>query len=150
MKKTLEETGDRNTKPIVQALKDKNNNVKQYAGEILVGIGKPAVEPLIEALSDDDAYTSSTAAWALGNIGDKRAIKPLIQNLSAENEETKLSCARALVEIGEPAVPDMIKSLENQNKTVRKYIVFSLIEMGDKRAVPELKELFKEKNRNFY
>lgn len=39
----------------------------------------------------------------------------------------------------------MIKSLENQNKTVRKYIVFSLIEIGDEKAVPGLTELFKEK-----
>ena len=68
----------------------------------------------------------------------------MIQNLSTENEDVRLSCVKALKEIGKPAVPALIKSFENQNKTVRKYIVFSLLEIGDQRAVPYLEELYNE------
>lgn len=56
------------------------------AKDKLVKIGEPAVMPLINAL--DDNAKCSYAAWALGEIGNKRAIDPLIENI--EDSDPKI------------------------------------------------------------
>ena len=68
---------------------DVDRGGRKYAAEALWGIGKPAVELLIEALGDnammEDTHNGEDArgaiAWELGNIGDARAIEPLIKAL---------------------------------------------------------------------
>ena len=63
----------------------------------LVKIGKPAVEPLIVALTDEDVGVRVMAAEALGQIRDLRAVEPLIDVLRNEkNECVRKEAARAL------------------------------------------------------
>ncbi|PXF57631.1 MAG: hypothetical protein C4B59_14855 [Candidatus Methanogaster sp.] len=38
--------------------------------------GKPAVEPLIDALKDKNMVVRANAAYILGEIGDERAVEP--------------------------------------------------------------------------
>lgn len=51
--------------------------VRNDAYEELKKIGKPAVMLLIAALGDSDRHLRQSAAFALGDIGDRRAIGPL-------------------------------------------------------------------------
>jgi len=48
----------------------------------LLEIGDSAVEPLIEALSDDHEVVQTVAAEMLGELADARAEEPLIEMLS--------------------------------------------------------------------
>ena len=41
---------------------------------------------LIAGLEDESGYVRMTAAWALGNIGDKRAVGSLIHALKNQDE----------------------------------------------------------------
>ena len=43
-----------------------------------------AIEPLIQALKDKDKYIREWAADALGEIGNERAVEPLIEALKDE------------------------------------------------------------------
>jgi len=57
---------------------------------------KRAVEPLIEALSDKDFNVRRNAASALGNLGDKRAIEPLIKAYEDNDENVKKAIIKTL------------------------------------------------------
>jgi HEAT repeat protein len=92
--------------------------------ESLVEWGGAAVEPLIEALSDENhcrntLYIRSlraAAAEALGKIGDARAVEPLIGMLGDEDSDVRYDAAEALGKIGDVrAVEPLIKALEEGN-----------------------------------
>ena len=55
-----------------------------------------ALEPLIKALEKGN----SSAAYALGWIGDKRAVEPLINILEDKDEDVRESAEVALMELG--------------------------------------------------
>jgi len=42
-------------------------------------VRSPLLEPLVVLLRDDDAGTRRSVAWALGDLGDRRAVPPLLQ-----------------------------------------------------------------------
>ena len=109
----LGEIGSPAVEPLIQALKDQNS---LYAAIALVKIGKPSVEPLIQALKDNDIDVKRNAALALGTINDTRAVEPLIQALKDQNS---LYTVLALVKIGKPSVEPLIQALKDHNITIR-------------------------------
>ena len=62
---------------LVRLLGHANSVASQQAIDVLVKIGDPAVESLIEALNTSDDNIRRFAARALGLIGSERAIEPL-------------------------------------------------------------------------
>ena len=111
------------------------------AGEI----GEPAVEPLIEALKDEDFNVRSEAAEALGNVGEP-AIEPLIEALKDENFNLRMDTAEALGEIEEPAIEPLIEALKDENSGVRSEAAKALVNIGDERAVELLIEALKDED----
>ncbi len=71
---------------LIEQLRDKNADVRSSAAEALGKIGEPAVKPLIERLGNEYWHVRSSAAYALGNIGDTRAVEPLILSLWDDDE----------------------------------------------------------------
>lgn len=69
--------------PLINILKDQT--VSKDATKSLVKIGRPAVEPLIAALKDENETVRMGAAEALGNIKDTRAIGPLNDAIKDKN-----------------------------------------------------------------
>ena len=59
-----------------------------------------AVDPLIEALGDDEGHVRARAAQALGKLGDARAVGPLTGLLYDENGIVRVAVANALHELG--------------------------------------------------
>jgi len=68
----------------------------------LGAIGDPnAVNPLIEALNDEDRWVRTNAAEELGKLGDVRAIDPLTYVARNDKEErVRKVAAEALERIG--------------------------------------------------
>ena len=62
----------------------------------LIEIGKPAVEPLIQALKDNNSTVRRRAASALGEIRDARAAESLAQALEDEDKEVRKRAKKAL------------------------------------------------------
>lgn len=135
----------------------------------VVKIGEPAIEPLIQALKDEDYDGRWKAAEALDKLGwkpssevdrcyyliakrelkelvkiGKPAVESLIQSLKDRKESVRGEAAEALGEIGdERAVGPLIHALKDEDWTVRGKAVVSLWEIGDERAVESLIHVLK-------
>lgn len=120
---TLGEMGDeRCVEPLGRALRDGDWQVREVAIEGLGQIGSPAVELLIKLLRDWDVRKYAIAA--LGKIRDERVLDPLM--LQLRNDEFKDDAINALVELGEPALPRLVKALKDKDENVRKQAVKAL------------------------
>jgi HEAT repeat protein len=73
--------------------------VGNVAFDGLIQIGKPAVEPLIQALKDNNRLIRWAAAQALGEIRDARAKESLTHALEDEYEEVRKTAKKALRKI---------------------------------------------------
>jgi hypothetical protein len=73
----------------------------QYSAAIALGQinDTRAVEPLIQALKDNDSNVRYGAAIALGQINDTRAVEPLIQALKDNDSNVRYGAATALGQI---------------------------------------------------
>jgi len=123
----LGEIGDaRAVEPLIQALKDEHEDVRGEAADALdklhwrpsddsektlyllakqewdalVELGQLAVEPLIQALEDEDELNiGKNAIEALGEIGDARAVEPLTQLLHENSSFVSAKSVRDTVEV---------------------------------------------------
>ena len=103
------------------------------------------VETLIESLGDEDWSTRSSAAKALGQIGDVRSVEPLIELLGDENGYVRIRGAYTLAQIGDArAVEPLIELLRDDDWSVRSSVAKTLGVMGDARAVEPLIELLRD------
>jgi HEAT repeat protein len=87
---------------LIMVLEDKNlqSDVRARAALGLGEIGDTrGVEPLIQALQDEDSFLRQMSAVALGNIGDARAIEPLTKALQDEDSHVRQAAAEALEKI---------------------------------------------------
>jgi len=87
--------------PLISSLKDQDCNVRESAVMELIALGQPAVETLIPYLKHKDENVRSGIAQALGKLGDKRAVKPLIGCLKDKDQYVRSDAAEALGELGD-------------------------------------------------
>lgn len=87
---------------LIAALGDKQSPLHAAAVDELVAYGAAAVPALCEALGPDRPWlTVYRAAEAAGRIADGRAAGPLIQSLNHPNSNVRWSAVRALTQIGD-------------------------------------------------
>ena len=132
-------TGDVRPVPLLlDALKSKNNRIRGSAAEALGRIGDVrAVEPLIEALKDDDKlHVLPSVVTGLGEIGDPRAVKPLISLLW--DREINTTVSSSLRNIGPPAAQHLIGALDSDDIEVRRRAIWCLGDIKDKSVVEPL------------
>lgn len=140
---TLGEMGDeRCVEPLAAALRDGDWQVREVAIEGIGQIGSPAVEVLLKLLRDWDVRKS--AIMALGKIRDERVLEPLMQQL--RNDEFMEDATDALVNLGEPALPGLIKSLKDKEELVRKQAVIALGRIKSPEAIDPLIEMLQNKD----
>lgn len=140
---TLGEMGDeRCVEPLAAALRDGDWQVREVAIEGIGQIGSPAVEVLLKLLRDWDVRKS--AITALGKIRDERVLEPLMQQL--RNDEFMEDATDALVNLGEPALPGLIKALKDKEELVRKQAVIALGRIKSPEAIDPLIEMLQNKD----
>ena len=140
---TLGEMGDeRCVEPLAAALRDGDWQVREVAIEGIGQIGSPAVEVLLKLLRDWDVRKS--AIMALGKIRDERVLEPLMQQL--RNDEFMEDATDALVNLGEPALPGLIKALKDKEELVRKQAVIALGRIKSPEAIDPLIEMLQNKD----
>jgi hypothetical protein len=85
------------------------------------GMDKDKVgEDLIGALKSRDGEVRESAAYALAEIGDKKAVEPLIKSLDDENSWVRESAVRALGELrDERSIEPLKKLLSDEDGDVR-------------------------------
>ncbi|MCX9086636.1 MAG: HEAT repeat domain-containing protein [Candidatus Methanoperedens sp.] len=123
--KKLIRIGKPAVEPLIKTLEDDNSSIRYEVAKVLekigwkpsdekeqiayliaksdwkklVQVGKPAVEPLIKVLGDEDVWDRHGAAEALGKIGDAKAVEPLIRVLGDDDREVGEAAAEALEKI---------------------------------------------------
>jgi HEAT repeat protein len=75
---------------LVDALNEKDDEVREMTIQALVQIGPSAVKALIKALKNQETLVRRSSAQALGRISDPRAIKPLSEFLNTVIYMTKM------------------------------------------------------------
>jgi len=127
----------------VEPLLTATENLGDFEGLVLLGmlmgIGPPAVEPLIAALKQEDKRVRDLAAHVLVELDDKRAVEPLITALKGEYHDILRAEGKALEGISPSTVEQLIALLKRKDTFyVRNSSAWALGWLGDKRAVEPL------------
>src|SRR5262249_40067556 len=133
---------------LIKALKDKEPDVRQAAGDALAQFGEKSVAPLTEALRDDAVEIRQHAARSLAPIGhEAKAASPALAKLLNDKDNAALvnEAATALAKIGKSSIPTLTKAIKSENATVRQAAVTGLGQIGAD-AVPDLVDALSDKN----
>jgi HEAT repeat protein len=93
---------------------------------------------MLTALRDEDIHVRQCAALGLRKNVHNAAASDLVDALNDEDHLVVELAADALTEIGEGAVPGLIKILEDGNPKARLEAVRALAGIGDQRSIPAL------------
>ncbi len=117
-------------KPLLDALKDDDADVRNWAGFGLSRAGAFAVPALVEALAEEDALLRTEALRALISIG-REAVPALIAALSSQSDRVRWLSAQALGDIGDPrAVDGLVAALRDSDEQTRKRATMALVKLG--------------------
>lgn len=130
------------------------NIVRGNARESLCDIGRPAVGPLIAALTSDRWYVRYDTAIILGKIGDVRAIPHLVSLLYDNDRNVRAATANALGVIGGYRICKRLSVILRSTKfrPARDAAAFALGMTGEKKyVIAALDYIIKNrKRRQFY
>ncbi|MFH1772265.1 MAG: HEAT repeat domain-containing protein [Candidatus Omnitrophota bacterium] len=105
---------------LIALLGDDSEQVAQAAQDVLVKIGKPAVERLTESLFNDNPRLRFRSAWTLGEIGDCRCAEMLTDLLKDTEDIIRYRTAWSLGMLKNPqAAEALISCLDDKNSRVR-------------------------------
>jgi HEAT repeat protein len=136
--------------PLLLALNDVDDDVKQAAIEALGRVGDArAIEPLRAALEDDNFEIRASAAASLGKIDDARVVGLLCAALNDVDYHVQMTALDALVTIGnDRAVEPLIAVLKSSHARLRQKAVEGLGKLGDARAAGPLCIMLNDVDRN--
>ncbi len=116
---------------LVPFLSDPAREVRQCAAlGLAIKPEENAVQPLIEALSDEDSMVSNLAVNALVKIGNK-AVPALIDVVKSAPQSARIHALRALAEIRDHrAIPAMMKVMEEDSVLLQHWAKEGLDRLG--------------------
>jgi HEAT repeat protein len=101
--------------------------------------GADATRCLLNAAADPDDSVRAAAVFALGERAAPEAVVPLLFALGDASEYLARLATEALIHVGQPAVPGLIRALEQDAQPrVRANAARALAFIGDTRAIPAL------------
>jgi HEAT repeat protein len=118
---------EQRTCQIVKALKSRNGDLAYQTAKMISRMDEKTrvtlIDPLIEALKEDDKRARSSISHALANIGPK-AVPDLMKSLSHKDARVREGAAFALEVFGlnsdiSPAVPALLHALQDREREVR-------------------------------
>ena len=135
---------------LIDALQDTNDSVRATAAYALADMGKAAAKALpilAQAAKDESPLVRRHAIEGLGIVGQQmgenadleQTVQVSIKGLSDEHYWVRYNAARTLAKLGplsEPALPNLIAQLEDENRYVRFHAVLALKQID----TPEARE----------
>ncbi|MEW6085194.1 MAG: HEAT repeat domain-containing protein [Chloroflexota bacterium] len=110
-------------------------------------MGNAAVGPLLEALQDKEAEVRKFAARLLGRIGDPRSMEPLAMAQYDMHHEVGNASAEALALFDAPAIPVLIEALSHPESWIRVHAARALGTIDDPQVTSVLLELLDDPQR---
>ncbi|MDK1032825.1 MAG: HEAT repeat domain-containing protein, partial [Planctomycetia bacterium] len=140
----LAKLGKGATGALLTALKDWKR--RDYAGIVMAKIKDPAaVEPLLQALTDNDAQARRAGAVGLGATGDRRAVAPLAKLLEDADPHVRADAADALRRFQDVPLEVWERALRDDNPQVRMFAIIGLRKAKGPRAVEMIIGALKDK-----
>ena len=121
--------------------RDRDPSVREMAAWSLADAdhSSVAIDALIAALHDANTEVRATAAWALGNAGDRSSAQALAAALSDPNAEVRKRAAWALGNSDlKQAPPQLIAQLNDKDPEMREVTAWALYQIEDPSAVSGL------------
>jgi HEAT repeat protein len=127
---------------LITSLEDPSIDIRHQSVRALGSIGKPAVEPLIQALKEAvDNDHRWYIALALSRIGVP-AIDPLILAMRVYPEkEFRRFAAASLGTIGAPAIDPVINAMASDDRELRGFLSLALCRIGKPAVEPLTRRL---------
>jgi HEAT repeat protein len=124
---------------LLPLLTDSCPDTRWWAVRALAEIQIPQVPGLlVSAIEDDDIAVRQCAALALRQQPVPFAVPALIAALGSRDGLLARLAANALIAVGEPAVPELIRIMENGQQHARLEAARALAMIGDQRCIPVL------------
>lgn len=121
---------------LVEALGDKEQEVRKAAEEALVKLGTAIAGDVIRALRHKSPEVRRAAARILGRIGAPAAVEPLLAALRDSDEWVRAHAAEVLRKLGDQRViPAFLAALDDGNERVREHAAAVLGELGDPQQI---------------
>jgi HEAT repeat protein len=129
--------------PLVSVLGVGENGIGTTAADALIGIGRPAVDALLVAVTSQDAVVRRLAARALGEIRDERAIESLLAALMDETVDVRRQALEAVAKFQDNRVLDaLLFALSDPGLRLEAGLMLG--ERKDLRALPYLFEALRD------
>lgn len=125
--------GEENQDRLIQDLGDASWQIRVNAVLELAKLkSEPAVNALLEALTDDDDRVAGSAAKALGRIRTAKALRPLMAALNDASSYVRASAAKGLGYLGDKRAKASLKqALSDESRSVKKAVSDALISIGE-------------------
>ncbi len=132
----LGEMGDAAVPRLIEALKDRDANVKIAVIITIDGLGlgaRPAIPALGEAIKDTNAVVRRLALIALSKMGEMalETVPLMVEALRDKDTNVKNAAAFALVSLGRDALPEFRKLLKDTNANLRLMAVQALSRLSE-------------------
>ena len=126
---------------MIARLNDPDKHIRAGVALVFSRMGDAAIQPLSQALKAPSPQTRQAAAWALGEMQEKRAVEPLIAALKDGDLAVRGAAAWALGRLGDArAVGPVAALLKDPQTRVRHGAAEALGRIGHKDAVGPLIE----------
>ena len=126
--------------------RDANESVREMAAWSLSESERSsgAADALAAALHDASVAVRRTAAWSLGNIGDRRAVEPLVAALADANADVRARAVWGLGNVSPREAPrQLVAMLRDTDPHVRELTAWALYEIEDPSTAPALQAALK-------
>ena len=114
---------------LIEAIHDRDAGVREAAVELLAQIGEPAVEPLLNALVDTEAWEQGSAL--LRRLNEPLLTAPVLERLAAGQGSVRRALMEALARIGDRrGVETFTRALRDLDDAVRLLAADALARSG--------------------
>ncbi|MFA0761755.1 MAG: hypothetical protein HZLCBSQH_001865 [Candidatus Fervidibacterota bacterium] len=111
--------------------------------QILKLPAKKVIDLLIDALQKSPHYlVRLVACMALGELRAVKAVPTLVAALRDSSLTVQRAAAEALAKIGRPAVGELLQHIDDEDLSMRRWVIHILGKIGAKEAAPALLERF--------
>ena len=104
---------------LAQALRSEDPATREGACKALIALGRPAVPPLVDTLSDPQDHARREAARALSRIHDPSSAPALVLALEDELPGVRWIAGEGLIAMGRDALAPLFRALIRRSDSVR-------------------------------
>jgi HEAT repeat protein len=131
---------------LLELTRDPDADARWWAVRALAASPHTRTSDLIPTLSDSSPEVRAASALALCGHPGGEAVEALVNLLADEDSLVAGLAGNALVKIGSPAVPSLLKVMEEATATVRIAALRALAEIRDHRAIPTMMKCLGEES----